>query len=78
MIGYKLIGYKFNTEQEAILARQLGANYIKLPKPNGATMYWYNYNYSELDEFWYIQYSEGVEVVLGQPIEFEITINEII
>ena len=71
-------GYKYNTEQEAIDARQAAADYKGFPVPGGETLYWVDYNYSELDGFWYIQYSEGVEVVLGQPIEFEITINEII
>ena len=73
-----MLGYKYNTEQEAIIARQLGADYQGLPVGGGSTLYWYNYNYSELDGFWYTPYFEGVEVVLGKPIEFEITINEII
>ena len=73
-----MLGYKFNTEQEAINAKQLGADYKGLPNPKGDTLYWFDCNYSELDEFWYIQYSEGIELVLGEPIDFKITINEII
>lgn len=73
-----MLGYKFNTEQEAIEAKNLGATYKGLPNPKGDTLYWFDYNYSKLDNFWYIQYSEGIESLLGQPIEFEITINEII
>ena len=73
-----MLGYKYNTEKEAIDAKMLGAIYKGLPNPKNDTLYWFNYNYSELDGFWYIEYSEGVEAVLGQPIEFKITINEII
>jgi hypothetical protein len=43
-----------------------------LPVPNGETLYWVNYNYSELDGFYYIQYVEDLEKALGEPIEFEI------
>jgi hypothetical protein len=52
-------GYKYNTETEAIAARQAAADYMGLPVPNGETLYWVNYNYSELDGFCYIQYVEG-------------------
>lgn len=73
-----MIGYLFNTEQEAINARQACADYLGLPKPNSSTIYWVNYNYSELDNIYYIQYVEGVEAVLGEPVEFSITQTEII
>lgn len=66
-------GYKYNTEQEAIDARQQAADYKGYPVPNGETLYWVNYNYSELDGFWYIRHVEGLEAVLGEPIEFEVT-----
>lgn len=69
-----MTGYKYTTEQEAINTRQTCATYKGLPNPQGDTLYWVNYSYSELDRFWYIQYVEDLELVLGQPIEFEITI----
>jgi len=68
-----MTGYKYTTEQNAINARQLCATYKGLPNPQGDTLYWVNYYYSKLDEFWFIQYTEGLELVLGQPIEFDIT-----
>jgi hypothetical protein len=71
-----MIGYKYTTEQEAINARQLCANYKGLPKQEGNTLYWVNYNYSEIDNFYFIEYVEDLENVLGQPINFEITIIE--
>ncbi len=69
-------GYKYNTEQEAIDARQQAADYKGYPVPNGETLYWVNYNYSELDGFYYIRHVEGLEAVLGEPIEFKITIPD--
>ena len=72
-----MIGYKYTTEQEAIDARTQAASYMGLPNPQGDTLYWVNYNHSELDNFYYIQHVEGLEVVLGTPIEFEITIPDL-
>jgi hypothetical protein len=67
-------GYIFNTETEAIAARQAAADYMGLPKnPNDTTIYWVNYNYSDIDGFYYITYVDGLEAILGEPIEFEVT-----
>lgn len=66
-------GYIYNTEQEAIAARQAAADYMGFPVPGGETLYWVDFNYSELDGFYYIQYVEDLEKALGEPIEFEIT-----
>ena len=72
-----MIGYKYTTEQEAIDARAQAASFMGLPNPQGDTLYWVNYNYSELDNFYYIQHVENLEQVLGEPIEFIITIPEL-
>jgi hypothetical protein len=69
-------GYIFNTETEAIAARQTAATYMGLPVPNGETLYWVNYNYSKLDGFYYITYVEGLEAILGEPIDITITPHE--
>jgi hypothetical protein len=66
-------GYIFTTETEAIAARQTAADYMGLPVPNGETLYWVSYNYSQLDGFYYITYVDGLEAALGEPIEFEVT-----
>jgi len=71
-------GYTYNTEEEAIAARKAAADYMGLPVPNGETLYWVNYNYSDLDGFYYITYVEGLEAVLGQPTDITITPHEII
>lgn len=68
-----MLGYKYFSEPEAIAARQIAATYMGLPVPNGETLYWVNYSYSELDGFYYIQYVEDLEKALGEPIEFEVT-----
>jgi hypothetical protein len=70
-------GYIFQTETEAIAARKSAADYMGLPKnPNDTTIYWVNYNYSELDGFWYITYVEGLEAALGEPTDITITPHE--
>tara|TARA_R110000796_G_scaffold13358_1_gene43127 strand:+ start:980 stop:1207 length:228 start_codon:yes stop_codon:yes gene_type:complete len=70
-----MLGYKYNTEAEAINARKLAADFKGLPiKPNDTTIYWVNYMYSELDDFYYIQYVEGLEIVLGEPSEIILTL----
>ena len=69
-------GYIFQTEEEAIAARQQAADFMGLPVPNGETLYWVNYNYSDLDGFYYITYVEGLEAVLGQPTDITITPHE--
>jgi hypothetical protein len=67
-------GYIFTIKSEAIAARQSAATYMGLPKnPNDTTIYWVNYNYSELDGFYYITYVEGLEAVLGEPTDITIT-----
>jgi len=70
-------GYKFNNEQQAIKARKDAADYKGYPiNPEDTTIYWVNYNYSELDGFWYIRYVDGLEAVLGQPTDITITPHE--
>ena len=72
-----MTGYKYTTEQDAIDARSQAATYAGLPNPTMDTLYWVNYNYSELDNFYYIQHVENLEQVLGEPIEFTVTIPEL-
>ena len=69
-----MLGYKYFSETEAIVARQTAADYMGLPKkPGDTTIYWVNYSYSELDGFYYIQYVQDLEKALGEPIEFDVT-----
>ena len=70
-------GYKYTNEQEAIDARKACADYYGLPvTSNDVTQYYVDYTEASLDTpvFWYIEYYEGTELILGQPYQFEITI----
>ena len=70
-------GYKYTTEQEAIDARTACANYYGLPtEPGNETIYWVNYENAEFNDpiFWYIVFDESIEIILGQPNIFQVTI----
>ena len=72
-------GYKYTNEQDAINARKQCADYYGLPvSPEDVTQYWVNYETAELDNpiFWYIVFDESIEMILGEPTEFEVTIEE--
>ena len=72
-------GYKYTTEQEAIDARKACADYYGLPvSPEDVTKYYVDYQEASLDSpvFWYIEYYQGTEPILGEPYEFEVTTQE--
>lgn len=71
-------GYKYTTENEAIIAKNKCSQYYGIPKnPEDITQYWCDYSFAELNEpqFWYITGSPSIELVLGSPIEFEVIIK---
>jgi hypothetical protein len=71
-----ITGYKYTTEQEAITARELCDAYYGIPvHPDDITQNWVDYQQATYDDptFWYIRFDQSLEVVLGEPIEFEIT-----
>jgi hypothetical protein len=71
-----ITGYKYTTEQEAITARETCDTYYGIPvSPEDVTQNWVDYQQATLDDptFWYITYDQSLEVVLGQPTEFEVT-----
>lgn len=72
-------GYKYTIEQDAIDARKQCADYYGLPvAPDDVTQYWVDYETAELDTpiFWYIVFDPSIEMILGEPTEFEVTIEE--
>lgn len=72
-------GYKYTNEQDAIDARKACADYYGLPKsPEDVTKYWVDYNTAELDTpiFWYIVFDPSIEMILGEPTEFEVITDE--
>jgi hypothetical protein len=72
----EVTGYKYSTEQDAIDARELVDNHYGIPvSPDDVTQNWVDYQTAELDTpiFWYITFDISLEVVLGEPISFEVT-----
>jgi hypothetical protein len=70
-----MLGYQYNTEAEAIAARQQCDAFYRIPKsPDDVTQHWVNYNFAELNtpQFWYIVFDDSLLPVLGQPTEFEV------
>lgn len=69
-------GYKYTTEQEAIDARETCDTYYGIPvSPDDVTQNWVEYQTASLDTpiFWYITHDDSLEVVLGNPTDFEVT-----
>jgi hypothetical protein len=69
-------GYKYNTEQEAIDAREACDTYYGIPvSPDDVTQNWVEYQTASLDTpiFYYIRFDESLKVVLGNPTDFEVT-----
>jgi hypothetical protein len=72
----EIIGYKYTNEQEAINARELVDAYYGIPvSPEDVTQNWVDYQTATLDNpiFYYITFDESLQVVLGEPITFEVT-----
>ncbi len=68
-------GYIFETEPEAINAREACDAYYGIPKtPDDVTQNWCDYQFAELNtpQFWYIVFDESLIPILGTPIEFEV------
>jgi len=75
-----VIGYKYETEEEAVIARDLCDAYYGIPVNTGdVTEHWVNYLTAELDTpiFWYIRFHESLIPVLGEPKEFDVVIEPI-
>jgi hypothetical protein len=69
-----ITGYKFMTEQDALDARNSCDVYYNIPvEPNDETKHWCDFIYEPYQIFWYIIFDSSLEVVLGQPSDFEIT-----
>ena len=68
-------GYQYNTEQDAINAREACDAYYSIPvSPDDVTQNWVDYQFAELNnpQFWYIVFDESLTPILGQPTEFEV------
>jgi hypothetical protein len=68
-------GYQYNTEQEAITAREACDAYYGIPvSPDDVTQNWVDYQFANLNDpqFWYIVFNESLTPILGTPSEFEV------
>lgn len=69
-------GYKYTIEQDAIDAREACDDYYGIPvAPDDITQNWVEYQTASLDTpiFWYITHDDSLDVVLGTPIDFDVT-----
>jgi hypothetical protein len=70
-----MLGYKYNTEAEAINARELCDTYYGIPvAPDDVTQNWVDYQFAELNnpQFLYIVFDESLTPILGTPTQFEV------
>lgn len=66
-------GYQYTTQQDAINAREACDAYYGIPKsPDDVTQNWCDYQFAELQGFYYIIFDESLLPILGQPEDFEI------
>jgi hypothetical protein len=68
-------GYEYQTEQEAINAREACDTHYGIPvSPDDVTQNWVEYQFAELNtpQFWYIVFDESLTPILGTPSEFEV------
>lgn len=72
----EVLGYKYDTEQDAINARESCDTYYGIPVSlDDVTQNWVDYQPAELDSpvFWYIRHDDSLDIVLGAPETFEVT-----
>lgn len=70
-----ITGYKYDTEQQAIDAREMCDSYYGIPvSPDDITQNWVEYCFAELNNpvFWYIIFDDSLLPILGNPIKFEV------
>jgi hypothetical protein len=68
-------GYQYNTELEAINAREMIDQFKGIPiYPNDVTQNWVDYQFAELNtpQFWYIVYDASLLPILGTATTFEV------
>lgn len=71
----EVLGYKYNTEQDAINAREACDTYYGIPVSHEyVTQNWTDYQTADLDTpiFWYIRFDDSLKPILGNPIEFDV------
>ena len=70
-----MLGYKYNTEDEAITAREACDAFYGIPvAPDDVTQNWVEYSFASMNipQFWYIVYDESLLPVFGESFEFDV------
>ena len=73
-------GYQYTTEIEAIAAKSQCNEYYGIPlNLSDVTKNWVDYRFAEFNnpQFYYIIYDETLIPILGEPIDFEVVLQEI-
>jgi hypothetical protein len=68
-----MVGYIFNTIEEAIDAQNLCDTANGYPKNDSVTKNWVSYQFSNLDNFYFITFDESIREILGEPLIFDVT-----
>lgn len=70
-------GYTYNSAIDAQTAVQQCDTYYGIPKnPDDVTQHWVEYEYSVNDNFYFILFDESLLPILGEPVEFEVNLEE--
>lgn len=70
-------GYTYTDENDAVNAVEMVNAYYNIPvHPDDVTQTWTAYHYDSAN-FYYILFDESLIPILGEPIEFEISEEEI-
>ena len=74
-------GYQYDTEQDAIDAREACDDYYNIPSsPDDVTQNWVEYNIADLNDpiFYYIRYDISLFPILGEPSNFNVILPPLI
>ena len=70
-------GYTYTNATDAQAAVQQCDIYYGIPKsPDDVTQHWTAYEYSQNDNIYFILFDESLLPILGEPVEFEVTLEE--
>lgn len=70
-------GYTYTNATDAEAAVQQCDIYYGIPKnPDDVTQHWVAYEYSQNDNIYFILFDESLLPVLGEPVEFEVNLEE--
>lgn len=70
-------GYTYKNATDAQVAVQQCDTYYGIPKnPDDITQHWVEYEYSVNDNFYFILFDESLLPILGEPVEFEVNLEE--